>query len=104
MENRQGGNTRGQQVIHCPNCGESRVRESTFNMITVSLGVMVAGMIIPIIGWVTLFPLGIIMLLISTIRRTKAKELPMQCQSCKHLFFVSRGTFEEYQKALKHKQ
>lgn len=91
-------NTQGQQVIHCPNCegrnvGKLRNQGNSFSSL-VGWGVM-----IPVIGWFLLLPIGIVKTIINWTKR-KEKPVRMTCTLCRFNFKVHRETFDKYNRAI----
>ncbi|WP_077623800.1 hypothetical protein [Sediminibacillus massiliensis] len=86
----------GQQIIHCPKCGENKV-----SMMPIALIIFLSGgcfVWIPILGWIVapiLFLIAIIMWVIPT------GKVFMRCESCKHGFSVPKSEYKQYKEAIK---
>ena len=91
-------NTQGQQVIHCPNCGGRNVGKLRNQGSAIS-SLVFWGMVIPVFGWVTLLPIGIIKTIINYTKRNE-EPVHMACTLCRFTFKVHRETFDRYNRAV----
>ncbi|UQX52272.1 LITAF-like zinc ribbon domain-containing protein [Cytobacillus pseudoceanisediminis] len=86
--------TKGQQIIHCPQCGENKVKStaSAFKSM-LTLGILAC---VTIIG----IPIGIILIISAFVMKHSKKRLIFRCQECKHDFKVNDNTYDDYLKAI----
>ncbi|MEK3822078.1 hypothetical protein MKY20_23630 [Cytobacillus sp. FSL W8-0315] len=86
--------SKSQQIIHCPQCGENKVKgtASAFKSI-LALGIFTC---VTIIG----LPIGIILIISAFVMKHSKKRLTFHCQECKHEFKVNTNTYDDYLKAI----
>ncbi|MGD6894274.1 hypothetical protein [Bacillus infantis] len=87
---------KGQDIIHCPQCGENKVKSNAIGSSQVSLliGVLLC---ITVVG----LPFGIALIIISLYTKKSKMRFKFTCQECKHTFKVKEQTYEEYEAYLK---
>lgn len=95
----------GQSIITCKNCGSNRVtvtspKKKAVDRAGIGGGLIMGGTIIPIIGWFTLLPLGILIIIYSIFNLFIQKNVDVKCEACKHKFIVSKERYNKYIKTI----
>ncbi|KGL45019.1 hypothetical protein EP56_05515 [Listeriaceae bacterium FSL A5-0209] len=93
----------GQQVIHCSNCGENKVKYlySPASLASyIGLALIIVGAWIPLLGWFIMIPLGFISFIVA-ICLIPNKKRYFKCKSCKHTFSTNKEIYTEYRQAIK---
>jgi len=93
---------KGQQLVHCPSCGFNGVRRRESVLLQIFGALTLAGIIIPVIGWMVLFPIGVIGFLPAGVYEYLiSKKTRMVCTQCKHKFVISTELYKTLKKHLK---
>jgi len=93
--------TKGQDIVRCPNCGENKVQSQKGMNALIGFEMIGLGIIIPVVGWFVLLPVGIVWFIAALLGTPLAKNVTFRCQSCKHTFKVSKEDFKKYKEAIK---
>ncbi|MCM3527828.1 hypothetical protein M4D56_01800 [Cytobacillus oceanisediminis] len=88
--------TKGQTLVHCPQCGENKVKNHAPAIFQVLMLVGVL-MCFTIEG----IPFGIAFIIGAIISKKSKARLKFTCQECKHSFKVQEQVYEEYSQYLK---
>ncbi|GGC84622.1 hypothetical protein [Enterococcus wangshanyuanii] len=96
----------GQKVIVCKNCGSNAIQVTTsgangcafagFGFILICVGIW-----IPFIGWFIVMPIGALMMISSFLFPLLQKRFSVNCQNCKHKFYIDKEEYEQYKESIK---